>query len=222
MTLQVDVTLQLGAVTRAVAFEAPQGRFVVIVGPNGSGKSTLLRALIGLHSPASGIIRMHDEVWSRDGEIAVPAPARRFGWLPQRPSLLLSATVEDNLAVAARGRGLPSHQTRDAVRAQIEHLDLASLLTRRVEHLSGGEVARVYLARTLAASPSRLALDEPLGSVDRAARAVLVEHLRASVLGLEGPHLVVTHQPEAFAALDPLVVDLSGTDALAVVDRPHT
>ena len=222
MTLQVDVTLHVGDTARAIAFAAPQGRFVVIVGPNGSGKTTLLRALVGLQAPASGVIRMDDALWSRDDEVVVPAPARRFGWLPQRPSLLRSATVEDNLALAARGRGLTSQQARDAVCTQVERLDLSPLLTRRVHQLSGGEIARVCLARTLAASPSRLALDEPLGSVDPSAQAELVQHLRASVAGLEGPHLVVTHQPDAFAAVDPLVVDLSGLDAPPQVNHSPT
>lgn len=143
------------------------GELVVLLGPNGAGKTTLLRLALGLIAADAGSARI-------DGDDARQLPAatraRRIAYLPQARALAWPARVRD---VAALGRfafggplGRLGPADAEAVARALAACDLADLADRRVDTLSGGEQARVHIARALAAESPLIVADEPAAALD--------------------------------------------------------
>ncbi|MCW2599440.1 MAG: putative transporter ATPase and permease component [Frankiales bacterium] len=180
---------------------ADAGEVVALVGPNGAGKTSLLRALAGL-LPSTGTV----ELAGRD-VAALPVHARGVGWVPQSPSLFTHLSARDNAAYALRARGIRRSTARDRAQDWLTRLGIGELGDARPRALSGGQVARVALARALAAEPDLLLLDEPLAALDTATRDDVRRLLRTTLAGGRAPVLVVTHDPVDVVALaDRLVV----------------
>ena len=187
MTLSVtDLTVRFGAKTAvdAVSLSVPTGEVFALLGPSGSGKSSLLRAIAGLE-PCSG-----DIAWDGESVVRVPPHRRGFALMFQDGQLFPHLDVAGNVGYALRVAG-----RRDAARVS-ELLDLVGLAgfeKRRVTELSGGEQQRVALARSLAASPRLLLLDEPLSSLDRELRERLAIDLRDILKEAGVTAILVTH-----------------------------
>lgn len=149
-----------------VELTARGGEFLAVLGPNGAGKSTLLRALAGVERLFSGRVL-------RDGAdmraLTPPARARIAAYLPQDRDVAWSMTVE---AVVALGRyaygvaGRPGPADRAAVDRAIAAVGIEPLRLRSAHALSGGEAARMHLARALAAETPVLIADEPTSALD--------------------------------------------------------
>lgn len=145
-----------------------QGELVALVGPNGSGKSTLLRALAGLwaSSPRGAVLL--------DGRPIAGIPrreiARRIAFVSQDAAIDFAFTVEEIVRMGRyphRGRFTrESGADRDAVRLAIARCDIGHLAAREANTLSGGERQRVLIARSLAANPEFILLDEPTSNLD--------------------------------------------------------
>lgn len=181
---------------------------LTVLGPSGSGKTTLLSAVAGIVEPDAGSITL-------DGRslTGTPLEDRRTGLVFQDGALFPHMTAGENVAYAARNREL-----RDRV---VNLLDIGDTLDRRPATLSGGERQRVALARTLAADPEALLLDEPLSSLDAPIRRRLRDDLRDLFRRLEIPVVYVTHDQRAATALgDRVAVLRDGT--LEQVDAPST
>lgn len=164
------------------------GEVTAICGPNGAGKSTLLACLAGLLAPASGKVLLDD------APLAAMRPrerARAIGFLPQDGEVAWNLTVEALVALGRLPWNASASENRAAVGEALAALDLERLARRQVSTLSGGERARVLLARVLAGSPRWVLADEPLASLDLAHQLALVGHLRAQALGGAGVVLVV-------------------------------
>ncbi|HUO98986.1 MAG TPA: metal ABC transporter ATP-binding protein [Rhizomicrobium sp.] len=131
---------------------------VTLIGPNGSGKTTVLKALLGLIACRGDIVRR---------------PGLRIGYVPQQfaPDVSLPITVERFLRLFADA---------EAGLAALERTGVAEARWRQVSALSGGELARVLLARAIAGKPDLLVLDEPLAGVDVSGEAALY-HLIAEL-----------------------------------------
>src|SRR6185503_3792457 len=159
------------------------GEVVALVGPSGAGKSSLLRTLVRLDEPAAGRVLV-DGTDAR--ELEPCALRRRVGLVTQAP-VMLEGDVRANLAYGLE-------QPDDAVLAEslaATGLD-AAFMIRAAQELSGGEQARVAVARALARDPVALLLDEPTAALDgvsAAAVEALVRDLAARGLGI----LMVTH-----------------------------
>lgn len=168
-----DVHVRLGrsVVLRGVGLTVGRGELVAVVGPNGAGKSTLVAVLAGDITPERGRVALDGEDVAR---MPLAVRARRRAVLPQRVDVALPFSVEDIVAMgrapwrtsggsdAAGG----ADEDRAAVDAAIAAADLAPLRSRRVTDLSGGELARVALARVLAQGCDVLLLDEPTAALD--------------------------------------------------------
>ena len=174
-------------VARGIDLTLSAGEVTALVGPSGSGKSTLLRSLVRLDEPAEGRVIVEGE---DAAELDPRRLRRRVGLVAQAP-VMLPGDVRANLAYGLdEPRGLEAALTATG-------LDPA-FLDRPADELSGGEAARVAVARALVRDPCALLLDEPTAALDRAAAAGierLVRDLAAGGLAV----LIVTHD-EAQAA----------------------
>ena len=156
------------------------GEFAVLLGPNGAGKTTLIRALAGV-LPADGRIEIAGRPLST---LSLRERARRIAYLPQGH---ITHWPMDVASVVALGRhphadrfSPPTEADRKAVEAALNATGLEPLASRSVTSLSGGERARVALARALATQASILLADEPTMSLDPRQQLVVME-LLASV-----------------------------------------
>ncbi len=194
------------AALEGASFTAPQGSFVALLGPSGSGKTTLLRVLGGLAHPDSGSVRFDDLDW-----LAIPARARRAGFVFQHYALFRHMTVAANigfgLTVRPRATRPKNHEIARRVNDLLALVQLDGLGARYPSELSGGQRQRVALARALAIEPRLLLLDEPFGALDAKVRQDLRQWLRGLHQKLGITSVFVTHdQDEAFALADYVAV----------------
>ena len=205
MSLRVEgLTLAFDSVPvlDGIDLEVAEGEVVVLLGPSGCGKSTLLRAIAGLERPSAG------RVWWGDEDLTVVATHQRgMGLMFQDHALFPHRDVAGNVEFGLRVAGMPADQRAHRVRRALDLVGLPGFGDRRVDTLSGGEAQRVALARSLAAGPRLLMLDEPLGSLDRALRERLTAELGALLRRLGQAVVHVTHDhDEAFALADRIAV----------------
>ena len=150
-----------------VSLRADAGEVVGLVGANGAGKTTLLRACTGAVTAASGTVRLGGD---DAAELSAREVARRAASVPQEPSLGFDFPVREAVAmgrtahVSRFGRHGPAD--REAVERAMARASVASLADRSVTAISGGERARVLLARALAQDAPLFLLDEPTANLD--------------------------------------------------------
>ncbi len=164
-----DLTVHLDgvAVIDGLDFAIEDGEIVGVIGPNGAGKTTLLRALAGLIPQAKGSISLGARAIAA---IAAAERARQVAYLGQDGASQWAVRVETLVGLGrlphmGPWRG-PSPADREAVARALAACDVAHLAERPVNRLSGGERARVLLARALAVEPRFLLADEPIAGLD--------------------------------------------------------
>ena len=162
------------------------GQITAIVGPNGAGKSSLLLGLAGLLAPTEGAVTLDGASLAA---LNPRARAQAIGYLPQTPDIAWDVAVENLVAL---GRLPWGDRGTGAVETALAALDLATLRHRPVSRLSGGERARVLLARVLAGEPRWILADEPLAALDLAHQLALIAHLKACAQSGQGV-VVVLH-----------------------------
>lgn len=177
------------------------GEFVSIVGPSGCGKSTLLYMIAGFITPSSGVIKV-------DGK-AVKGPGIDRGIVFQEYALFPWLTVEQNILYPLRRRDLPEVERKERARQYIALIGLNGFESRFPKELSGGMRQRVALARTLAADPDILLLDEPLGALDAQTREVLQDELLRVWQKTRKTVLMVTHDVSEAIYLSERVIVMS-------------
>lgn len=166
------------------------GEVLTVMGPSGSGKSTLLNALIG--ALPAGFTQTGKIILNGQDLHGLPPQTRRIGLLFQDDVLFPHLNVAQNLGFGLRPGGTrPDRQT--AIEAMLDKIGLPGFGPRDPATLSGGQRARVALARTLLAEPKALLLDEPFSRLDQSLRA----QIRALTFDLARalPVILVTHDP---------------------------
>lgn len=192
MTLIVrELVLPLAEFTLDVSATLANGT-TALYGPSGAGKTTLLELIAGIRKPRSGTIEL-------DGRMIhdVAPRHRRIGYVPQDDVLFPHLSVRQNIFYGG-----------DANAAEIiDALEIAPLLDRGVQRLSGGERKRVALARALVTRPNLLLLDEPLAGVDIALRDRVLAYLVRVREKFPVPTIYVTHHMQEVEAIcDEIVV----------------
>lgn len=195
-----------------INFEVLPGEFLSILGPSGCGKTTLLRILIGLLSPDSGEILL-------DGENITKAPPdkRGMGIVFQNYALFENMTVLKNVEYALKLRH--ESNSREISLRLLEQVGLSEHIQKFPAQLSGGQMQRVAIARTLALSPSIILLDEPMSALDVATRLSLRGELKRIQRESGTTMIYITHdQEEAFALSDRIMV--MGNAKIHQLDTP--
>jgi iron complex transport system ATP-binding protein len=161
----VSVTLDGRSVLSDITLEVIPGEVLALVGPNGAGKSTLLSVLSGERHPDAGTVTLEDRPLSSFSPLDL---ARRRSVLTQENTLTFPFRVREVLEMG-RSPWARTPQLADddrALAAAADRADVSGLLGRRFTELSGGERARVSLARVLAQDTAIVFLDEPTAALD--------------------------------------------------------
>lgn len=193
--LSVDVEKRWGDFCLSARFDVGS-EVLVLFGPSGAGKTTCLNAIAGLLTPDAGEIMLDGKPLfrkSRPGPaINLPARSRHVGYVLQQYALFPHLTAIENVAYPVRGQP----DNRQQAQAFLERMEIGHLAGRYPPELSGGQQQRVAIARTLAANPRALLLDEPFSALDAAIRQRLQMHLTMLQAELDLPVLYVTHRLE--------------------------
>ena len=177
-----DLAVRLGrhAAVSGVTLDLRPGQLVGIIGPNGAGKSTLIRALLGLVKPVSGSVTIDG---APIASLSRREIARRIAYLPQGQTLHWPLLVERLAALARMPHLGPlsrlSADDEALVDAALARADVLHLKGRIATELSGGERARVLLARALAVGAPALVADEPLAALDPGHQIDVMDLLKA-------------------------------------------
>ncbi len=214
----LEVSFRLDSRDVMVSLSVPAGRTVALIGPNGSGKSTVCSVVAGLLDAAGGRVALGGRVL--DGpEGFVPAGRREVALLSQDPGVFTHMSVLGNVVFALRCQGVGRSAARVRARAELAAVGALHLASRSGGALSGGQAARVALARALATAPRLLVLDEPMSALDVTARQEM-RRLVARRTAQEGlTLLLVTHDVLDMTALAEDVVVL---EAGRVVEQGGT
>ena len=203
----LQVAFELAERGVVVDLEVEAGRTTALVGPNGSGKSTVCSVVAGLLDAENGQVVLGGRVL--DGPDGfVRAGRRQVALLSQEPGVFTHMSVLGNVVFALRCQGVSRAEATRRARAELAAVGADHLASRPGGALSGGQAARVALARALATGPRLLVLDEPMAALDVTARQEM-RRLVARRCAEEGlTLLLVTHDVLDLTALAEDVVVL--------------
>ena len=174
------------------------GEFLTVVGPSGCGKSTLLKAIAGLVIPTQGQV-------SCDG-VVVRGPGRDRGVVFQELAILPWRSVRRNIAHGLEIQRIPRRQRDERVDYFIKLMGLTGFEDKYPHELSGGMKQRVAVARTWAANPSVILMDEPFAAVDAQTRITLQEELLRISVASSNTIMFITHNVDEAVFLGDRVV----------------
>ena len=207
-----ELTLELAGLTKRFSgftvgplnIRVETNNILVIVGPTGSGKTTILNLIAGLLKPDSG------SIWLDGIDITNnPVHLRHIGYIFQNSTLLPHLNVYENIVF-----GLPKKDRNEKevqVRRLLDDLGISHLVYRNTRDLSGGELQKISLARTLITNPRIILMDEPLAHVDQLTRRSLRMELRKVLRIREVPSIYVTHfEDDVYALADSVVLLKNG------------
>ena len=199
MSLSVHIEKRLGAFQLNVQFSTSH-ELLALLGASGCGKSVTLRCIAGLMTPDRGRITLNDRVlYDSHAGINLPPQKRRVGYLFQSSALIPHMTVLQNVELGFHS--LPRAQRRQSALAQLERFRLGHLAGQYPASLSGGEQQRTALARTLAAAPEALLLDEPFSALDDYLKWSLELELAQTLEAYGGDVLLVSHSRDEVCRL---------------------
>lgn len=201
---QISKSFDGTEVIHDVSLDIPGQKTVVLIGPSGCGKSTLLRLMVGLLWPEKGSISLFNENLTKDNAQFM---RQQIGFVLQDGGLFPHLTAGENVRLMAEflkytGVGIDN---RISELMALTHIS-KDMLTRYPHELSGGQVQRVALMRSLMLDPQILFLDEPLGALDPIHRVGLQEEMKTIFKQLGKTVVMVTHDMGEAASLGDLIV----------------
>ena len=210
--LRVDHLCKKG-ILRDISFSVDEGEMIAIMGPSGSGKSTLLYNVSGMDQADSG------EVWLNDTEIVrlseddkARLRLRRMGFVFQQMNMLANLNILDNILLpsvhADKSRTFQSKQ-KDKALQLMEQFGIRDLTDRKITEVSGGQLQRACICRSMMLSPQILFADEPTGALNQSAsEEVLKTFLQINESGTT--ILMVTHDSRVAAKCRRILYILDG------------
>lgn len=190
-----DLVLQVGhyVALEGISFSVPSNSFFSVIGPNGAGKTVLMKSLLGIIHPIGGDLQIFG---SKPSEI----PASWIGYVPQIktldrtfPALAIELVVS---GLIARWPAWIRKEYRDQAMQSLERVHAQHLANRSVATLSGGELQRVYLARSMIISRKIMILDEPATGIDFFGESDLYVLLEEYQKDTGATIIMVTHDTE--------------------------
>lgn len=179
---------------RHATFDIADGESIALTGPSGSGKTTLLNLIGGLTSPGSGSVRV--SAFSPDSRWV-----NKVAWVFQTPTVFGRRSALENITTGLLNAGIYGKASRDAAQELVGRMGLTGLEHRRANSLSGGELQRVSIARSLIGEPALILADEPTGELDRSTTTMVVETM-VEVRHPESILIFATHDDEVASRCD--------------------
>lgn len=190
-------------VVNQVTIEVKQGEIVGLLGPNGAGKTTSFYMIVGLIKPDSGHIFLNDEDITK---LPMYKRAQKgIGYLPQEASVFRKLSVEDNITSILEMTDLTKSEQKNRLEELLDEFNLHKVRKSSGNVLSGGERRRTEIARSLAANPKFILLDEPFAGVD----PIAVEDIQSIIQKLVTRNIGV------------LITDHNVHETLSITDRAY-
>jgi len=206
---------RLGTEGFEYSFETGTKKRIAIIGPNGSGKTTLLRLIAGHEYLNSGSLKIDEVIYDEPiSKLFVPPHLRELVLQHQGGSVFPHLTVEDNVAFPYRAKGYSKRNAQSLATETLIDFDLWKLKDKYPKQLSGGQTARVSLARSLTRRPKLLMLDEPTSALD----VESVNQIHQILQKLHTTLLLVSHDPVEVLKLSDYIVALESNKVIQFGD----
>jgi len=190
-------------VVRDISLSIKRGEIVGLLGPNGAGKTTTFYMIVGLVKPDTGSILL-DKTDLTKAPIYLRG-AKGIGYLPQEPSIFRGMNVEDNLLSIIEVVEKDKNKHQIILQGLLNEFNISHVKKSKSLVLSGGERRRLEIARTLAANPKFLLLDEPLTGID----PVSIEEIKTIIKSLTKKNIGV------------LITDHNVRETLKIIDKVY-
>jgi len=179
-----------------ISISIREGEFVAVMGPSGSGKSTSMNLIGSLDIPTKGKIYLDGEDISQLSESDLAQiRGKKIGFIFQSFNLIPNLTVIENVMLPMMFQGVDIEERRDIARELLKKVDLDDRAEHYPNEISGGQMQRVAIARSLANNPDVILADEPTGNLDTKTGEKVMAFLKK--LNKEGKTVImVTHEPE--------------------------
>jgi putative ABC transport system ATP-binding protein len=199
-----------------VNLELRQGEYLAVMGESGVGKSTLLNLLAGLDKPDSGrVVLEGEDLSAMDDDSATLLRRRCVGFVFQAFHVLPYLSVQQNVALPLDLLRIAEPERSLRTQEMMEAVGILPLSARFARELSGGEVQRIAIARSLVHRPRVLLADEPTGNLDARSAVQILALLRMQVKANAGAGILITHSRTAADTADRiLVLDAHGLQPL--------
>lgn len=201
-------------ILKDVNLSVNRGDYLAIIGPNGSAKTTLLKLILGILKPQSGTIELFGQ------NIAQFKDWPKLGYVPQRTSFFnphFPATVQEMVGLNLAIRGTGSHK-KEKIRQTLQLVGLVEKAEHQIGQLSGGQLQRALIARSLINNPQVLLLDEPTANLDQSALGKFLDLLQTLNQEMGIGIMIVTHDPEVIKRAS-RIVKLSKGQAVEITSQ---
>jgi len=202
----ISFSYESKTILKDLSLNVEKGEIVIVQGASGSGKTTLFKVISGLEFPSSGSIHIdQDCMFSNNGACIVPEK-RQVGFIFQEYALFPHMTVYENIKFGCFK--MPKDLQKPYIMSLIKDIELKGFEDRYPHQLSGGQMQRVAIARTLASRPKILLMDEPFSNLDEALKDTFIPYIKEIFKKYQLTVIIATHHQRDVDLLNARVMKL--------------